>query len=182
MSDGMVNREGTVIQEDYQKYQFLGDNTGFVAITGRQQHGEQAIEIARRWFTEGHSYSAIADGLRQVLLRDIPHSTHPLVTVNMAIGGLVNGEIEFHTFSNKAEIPVESFTPKGNDICYATLESTEITQLGLDLTPVLVESLSRNGFGSVQQLKEVQTMLNDFVAERDNTVNNRTFHFTVEKP
>lgn len=183
MSDGRVNNEGIVLQEDYQKFTVLGDNEGFVAITGAKEAGEKAIEFVKHFHQEGYSYLVAAQEVQKVLIRDIPHSVYPHLTLNMAIGGLVNGQIEFHTLSNKNESvqDILSFVPKGDDISYAKLESTEITRLGIDLTPVLIELLRQKGFATIKQLKEVQSLLNDYVAKVDKTVNTTTFHFSVEK-
>lgn len=184
MSDGRVNNEGTVLQEDYQRFAVLGDNEGFVAITGVKEAGEKAIEIVGQFHQGGYSYLAAAQEVQKILIRDIPHSLYPHLTLNMAIGGLADGQIEFHTLSNKNESvqDILSFAPKGDDISYAKLESNEITRLRIDLTPALIEFLRQKGFKTVEQLKESQSLLNDYVAKVDMTVNTTTFHFSVEKP
>jgi hypothetical protein len=182
MSDGRVNIEGAVIQEDYQKFTVLGDNQGFVAITGAKEAGEQAIEIVKQFHQGSYSYFAAAQEVQKLLIRDIPHSVYPHLTLNMAVGGLAEGQIEFYTLSNKNQSvqDILSFAPKGDDISYAKLESNEIIRLGIDLTPVLIEFLRQKGYATVEQLKEAQSFLNDYVAKVDKTVNTTTFHFYVE--
>lgn len=100
--------------------------------------------------------------------------------ISIAIGGLnQNNNIEFHTFSNKLNQKFESFYPTGDDISYGFLESPEME--GYDVQPILQNFLAETGFNTPNKVIKAQKRLNDFVSERDSSVDRVTFELLIRK-
>jgi hypothetical protein len=184
LSDGRAIKDGVIVQENFQKFEVLGNGTGFVAITGWKEAGQALIQLAKHWLSQGDSYYVVAQKLQKEVLQRVPYTTFSPNVVNMSIGGLSEGHIGYFNVSNKyqSEDDVISHTPTGEQINYSLLSSTVIEQKGIDLSPVLVQCLQLKGFQTTEQMKEAQILLNNYVADIDPTVNKSTFHFSVKKP
>lgn len=188
MSDGRVNHEGAVLQEDYQKFVVLGEGEAFVTITGTRANGEQAIEIVKEWYDKGTSLAELAIGLQTILSRDIPHSVHTHIKLNMAIGGLSDGCTEVYTLSNEYESPkdVKKYSPKKGDMSLITFDPDEVTKQRVNLTESFLGYLRQTGIRTLEEVNpsqflQAQKQLNDFVASFDSSVNTNTFELVVEK-
>jgi hypothetical protein len=184
LSDGRAIRDGVIVQENFQKFEVLGNGTGFVAITGWKEAGEALIQLAKHWLSQGDSYQVVAQKLQEEILQRVPYTTIASNIVNMSIGGLSEEQIGYFNVSNKYRSveDVISHTPTGEQGTYSLLSSTVIEQKGIDLSPVFAQCLQLKGFRTAEEMKEAQILLNNYVADIDYTVNKTTFHFSVEKP
>jgi hypothetical protein len=185
MTDGRVRgAEGIVIDESYPKYQMLG-NKGFVAITGSKEHGEELIRIAKDFYDEGYDFHAIADGLQQIMIRDIPRAKFPHVRVQMIVGGIMKrggGEIAFFSLTNKNETVdqmVKSY-PRADDVSYSYADGVSPTT-GINLEELLLGCLQKSGVDTIEQIQKAQEEFNKKVSVVDDSVNNNLFKLVLEK-
>ena len=176
MSDGRVMYGNEIIQEDYQKFIKINDQS-FVAFAGSKEICEIFIEEVR---TIVNQNSNIINYLHSLVGRfnQLSLNNHGL-KVMLGIGGInSNQEIEFHTI-NSIDNQILNFSPKGEMISYAFLNNTKYDDSVL--VNKLIETLGQTGFGVVKEVKKAQKILNDFVAATDQTVNDTTYHVGIEK-
>ncbi|QWG75813.1 hypothetical protein EXW50_28070 (plasmid) [Bacillus mycoides] len=188
MSDGRVNHEGSILREDYQKFAVLEGGTAFVTITGTRAQGERAIEVMKKSYNEEIPLAGLAIGLQTILSRDISHSVHPQIKLNMALGGISDGRLEVYTLSNEYESPkdVKMYSPKKGDMSFITFEADEVTKQNVNLTESFLGYLRQTGIRTLEEVNpkhflQAQKQLNDFVASFDSSVNTNTFELVVEK-
>lgn len=181
MSDGRVNNEGEILQEDYNKIRELGNGSAFITITGNRDLGDRAIKVMEQHYNEEIPLTGLAIGLQTVLTRDIPYPDNPLL--NMAIGGLSEGRLEVFTLSNRytATNEVVRYSPENEDIDFIKFESPELNGQH-NLTEKFKGFLSNTNpsIPLKTRVKQAQRRLNNFVANNDNSVNTRTFHLLIK--
>lgn len=188
MSDGRVNHDGAILQEDYQKFVVLGSGEAFVTITGSRAHGEQAIKFVQESYDKEKPLAGLAIGLQTILCRDIPHSVHTHIKLNMAIGGLSEGCMEVYTLSNEYESiqDVKRYSPTIGDMNLIFFSPDEVTKQKVNLTESFKEYLQKTGILTPQEIYpnhflQAQKQLNNFVASFDSSVNTNTFELVVRK-
>jgi hypothetical protein len=182
MSDGRVNNEGGILQEDYNKIRELGNGKAFITITGSRDLGERAINVMEEHYNEEVPLAGLAIGLQTVLTRDIPYPAYPLL--NMAIGSFSDGRLEVFTLSNRysSTNEVVRYSPKNEAIDFIKFESPELKGQH-NLTEKFIGFLSNTNpsIPLKTRVKQAQRRLNHFVATNDNSVNTRIFHLLIKR-
>lgn len=182
MSDGRVNHEGEIIQEDYNKIRKLGNGNAFITITGDRYLGEQAIKVTEKHYYEGISLDEISIGLQTVLTRDIPFPDYPLL--NISIGGFSVGRLEVFTLSNQntSTDEIVRYSPENEDINLITFDSFELKEQH-DFKEKFIGFLSNTNpsISFKTRVKQSQRRLNKYVASNDESVNTKIFHLLIKK-
>ncbi|HDR4884568.1 TPA: hypothetical protein QCV70_002787 [Bacillus cereus] len=188
MSDGRVQHNGEIVQEDYTKFGVLGDGKAFISITGSRSSGERIIELADKFYKEDEPLAGVAFGLQKVLTRDIPYPSHDLL--NIGIGGNSEGKIILYTLSNRYTSleDIKAYSPATGYMDFVRFGTEELqdklnsqnVNLRDKFTGYLSQNTSVNEFKV--KIQQAQKQVNDFVATLDPSVNTTTFQLLIEKP
>ncbi|MGG1518730.1 hypothetical protein ABE504_25145 [Paenibacillus oryzisoli] len=175
MSDGRVQDKVGTIQEDYQKFVQLSPNL-FLAFTG---HAEPAEALLKAFEIQGfknmlpemafEQFNFLITGLIKAFISKSPYK------LLMAYGGVNEKNEVVVYYINSLDLSCDHYSPKGNDINVICLGNGHAT------SPLLGTYLNRTGSDTPQQILSAQRMLNDHVAELDESVNKHTFQLIIEK-
>jgi hypothetical protein len=175
VSDGLVVNinTGEELERNYKKFRKISENQ-FVAFGGNKGIAEM---VAEEIGYQNHELDLheVALNLRERLIQEVkPEKANIL----LAVGGIQGGEIICYSFSNDPNQELKTQVPKGDTIEYVFL-STDQAELGLIQQAQLLAQ--RYGHRSPTKTKKIQKELNDFVAQKDKTVNRVTFDLTIKK-
>lgn len=167
VSDGRVTAGDDVVEEQYQKF-ILPTSGSFIAYAGNKQPCEL---IAKRLLDTGFRTDPLEESARRVFgmiahLKDLGHKAF------VALGEVSASGAEFYACGPNQSVPV-FFRPKGDDVCYSFLSNTHLSDEALEQQFVL--GLQRSGVDTSAQCQQAQIELNEWVADRDVTVNKNTF-------
>lgn len=174
VSDGRVTGENKVVlQEDYRKF-ISPTRDFFVAYAGNKEPCEAFVYesgLLSPNLTDMNTFtSTIAEKLQSEKYRGFK--------ILLAFGGKVGDCISFATFST-LEPKIQFFTPKNDDICYTFLNNS--SAVTVELETKLIEALRCTGYDTPEKTIEAQTILNNFVAGMDDSVNCNTFPLTISR-
>lgn len=176
MSDGQVTRDGVVIKDDYPKFKKISPKQ-FIAYTGVKEYCEEIVNQVP-YTPKMYNLADITNQIERVVIDPnlVKHKLH------FGIGGVdVNEDVVFYTVENQKERIVNYFKPKNiDDINYAFFESGH-ANIQINLSIKLIEYLRTTGFNTPSKCLKAQKLLNDFVASKDETVNNKTFYLSIKK-
>ncbi|WP_337034833.1 hypothetical protein [Paenibacillus illinoisensis] len=175
MSDGRVmGINGTPIEENYQKFLKVGDSS-FIAYAGDRAFCEM-LSRDIQGMVESKSYDTAIQVLEQIFKK----ADFGERSVLMGIGGLnSSGNIEFFTISSKNYvIQKQKYYPENDTVSYAFLNNTKMGHE--EFQEKLIELLRETGYGAPSQTIQAQRLLNNFIAELDNSVNKSTFRFVIK--
>jgi hypothetical protein len=175
MSDGRVTgSDHKIIDEEYQKY--MCDNNSFIAYAGTLEACEMVVRDINELVFIDKDYSGAINVLLEVFKQ--VKLEEKGMKVMMALGGLnKNGEIGFYTVDSiKKES--QAYIPKDDDIAYSFLNNTDHDDT--DLKSKFREILKETGFDTPSKSIQAQRLMNNFVADRDISVNKKTFRAVIK--
>ncbi|WP_239613888.1 hypothetical protein [Cohnella mopanensis] len=180
MSDGQVtNLDGvTIIQEDFQKFTSLMDGRAFIAFAGTKDLCEMIIRDTQ---LKDRNFSAWKDLFLLVFkalnLTEL-HKTHNY-KVMLAFGGInESDEIEVYSISS-IDKNILHQKPKGDNTDYSFLNNTSHSNEFWEKK--LIELFRETGYNTPSELVSAQKLLNNFVADNENSVNKKTFKLVIKK-
>nr|WP_186322848.1 hypothetical protein [Paenibacillus xylanexedens] len=173
MSDGRImGINSTPIEENYQKFSMIGDSS-FIAYAGDRAFCEMLSRDIQS-IVESKSYNIAIQVLEQTF-KKVGLGER---SVLMGIGGLnSSGKIEFYTINSK-NCAIQKYYPENDTVSYAFLNNTKLGHE--DFQNKLVELLRETGYQAPSQTIQAQRLLNNYIAELDNSVNKSTFRFVVK--
>lgn len=178
MSDGLIKDIETDkdLGKRYQKFTKICNNQ-FVAFAGN--HGvAEALRKAIPFIKRPRDLLQTSEVIHKRLLEEIPSDK---AKMSVVIGGVnLEGNIEYHYFTNDIGSDINSNYPKEDGLLCAFLQGPETSHI--DLEPVLIDILRQTGINTPNKILKAQKRLNDYVEERDSTVNKVTFELSIRKP
>lgn len=177
VSDGLVKdtTTGKELDQRYQKFNRISDNQ-FVAFAGNQGVAD-ALKEAIPFINKPRDLISTSEIIHNRLLEVIPVEK---ARMSVVIGGVSpSGNIEFHSFTNDVGQKIKSYYPTSDGVLCSFLQSSEISEL--DLSPIFINFLGETGLNTSNKVLKAQKKLNNYVAERDSTVNKVTFELVIKK-
>ncbi|MEK4006480.1 hypothetical protein [Paenibacillus sp. FSL H3-0333] len=176
MSDGRVTGSNDeVVDEEYQKY--VSNDKSFIAFAGTLETCEMVVRDIKEIVFDNKDYVGaiyvLLGVFKQIKLEEKG------MKVMMALGGVNKiGEIEFYTVDSiKKE--AQTYIPKDDDIAYAFLNNTEHEDV--TLKSEFIGILKETGFDTPSKSIQAQRLMNNNVADRDKSVNKKTFRAVIKK-
>ncbi|MFW5437105.1 hypothetical protein [Paenibacillus apiarius] len=177
MSDGRVkNMEtGEILEEDYVKFHKSSDGKQFVAYAGNKQLCEILSKKILQYLEDGCEY----DNLILILNTTIYDTFKDQFGVMFAFGGInKDKQIEVYAYGNKKQ-GVLKFKPENGNLAYTFLFHGKISDGELDEKfDGLIKEIGRD---TPSKIIQSQKLLNSYVSEQDDTVNNNTFRMIIKR-
>ncbi|WP_242280971.1 hypothetical protein [Bacillus cereus group sp. BfR-BA-01347] len=170
MTDGRVTDGEKILQEDYPKYRMIGENI-IVAFTGDRAACEWIFYVLNQEVVMKQDFMITARDIKELL------NHHPKLKgcdVRWIIGGInPQNEIECITISTEEKEPIRHEVPSEKVLAvYAYAFDADQKELG----EKFAEFIKQEG-----ELASAQQLLNDYVADKDFTVNKNTYHVLIRK-
>ncbi|WP_088225756.1 hypothetical protein [Desulfosporosinus sp. FKB] len=174
-SDGTINK---VKSEDYPKIFYLSDNT-FMAMAGLVEDAQEFIEFSsleqsileRGLLKEKYEITEWLEGVRQYIITDN--------NFKVFLGGLtIANELKVYIIDSTIRV-LEELEYSENEIGYYLSPSQYIDKSWVEN---IFKELYRIFDGTPETMKVVQELLNDIVANSDESVNKNKRWFCLRRP
>lgn len=176
MSDGRVTGKDNdeILQEDYQKFMEVANGKAFIAYAGTKDVCELIAQHIKIAIENGLTLEDSSRIVRESINAAVPED----LSVMFSIGGINElGKIEFYTYDSKNNLEQHFLTEPGQ-ISYAFLNNSSTD---IDFNDEIKKILRETGFSSPSETIQAQRLLNNRVADVDDSVNKKTSRFVIKK-
>lgn len=185
MSDGrVVNMDtGDLVEENFQKYVKVNEKA-FVAFSGTKDTGEIIARKIAESIHEGEEFVKIhqilvmtIEGMRELITDDRP--------VSIVFGGFNSkGEAEVLSYASKSKQSLH-YKPKGDEFATIFLTGARSSLTQEEIYNVfegfMKDTIQGDSNPSPTLIIQSQKLMNNYIADRDDTVNKTTFRLVLKK-